>query len=97
MRVRMTCEADYLEVREFGEEVVSPCHGHLRGNQIYLEVEEREREGEGDEEEGGFKDQFVLAIHFIEDKHKVLAEIIDDVMVEGGREMKGWVSHIRNQ
>lgn len=44
----MTCEADYLEVRKFGEEVVSPCHGHLRGNQIYL----REREGEGDEEEG---------------------------------------------
>ena len=40
----MTCEADYLEVRKFGEEVVSPCHGHLRGNQIYLEVEERERE-----------------------------------------------------
>ena len=38
-------EADHLQVRELGEEVVSPRHSHLRGNQVHL-WEERERERE---------------------------------------------------
>ena len=44
MVVWETRETDDSQLRELGDEVVSPCHGHLRRHQVNLQEEEEDPE-----------------------------------------------------
>ena len=50
--VWVTGEADDIQSRKFGEEIVSPCHSYLWRNEVNLGGREEGREGREGEEGG---------------------------------------------